>query len=186
MNRRLRLILILLVPVLLSTWLLREQKPAPPQQDAEALDQPDYFLRGVNAFSTNAQGQLQHRLEAESLSHFPQGDYVLLSNPRIAVHQADGSHWTIQASHGQLFEQEQEFMLRGAVQIEQHGSAQGVRLETESLRLLPDQQFAESSEAVVLQMPGSRLEGLGMELYGKEQRLLLLSTVRGVHHVQQP
>ncbi|MBE0509401.1 MAG: LPS export ABC transporter periplasmic protein LptC [Chromatiales bacterium] len=184
MNRRLRLILILLVPVLLSSWLLQKQKPATPQQAAEVRDQPDYFLRGVHAVSTNAQGQLQHRLEADSLSHFPQGDYVLLSEPRIAVHQADGSHWTIQANQGQLFEREQEFLLHGAVRIAQHGSSQDIRLQTESLRLLPEQQFAESSEAVVLQMPGSRLEGLGMELYGKEQRLLLLSTVRGVHHVQ--
>jgi lipopolysaccharide export system protein LptC len=184
MNRRLQLILLLLVPVLLSSWLLQQQDQQPRDPSAAPADQPDYFLHGISAFSTDHQGQLQHRLNAESLSHFPQGDYVLLSQPRIELHQADGSHWTIQAAQGRLHQTEQEFLLSGAVQVEQASHPHALRLETESLRLLAEQQFAESSEAVLLQMHGSRLEGIGMELYGNEQRLVLLSAVRGIHHVQ--
>ena len=186
MNRRLLLILILLLPVALSTWLLQQQKGRPLDGAERRSDQPDYFLRGIESLSTDPSGQLQHRLLADSLYHYPDRDAIEMQLPRIEIHQPDGSHWAIQAQHGLVTDQQREFFLRGEVHIRHLDTPHGLHLETDSLLLRSDTHYAETADPVRLTTPHSRLEGVGMELYAKQQRLTLLSSVRGIHHANQP
>lgn len=181
MSRRRQLLILIALALVLGSWLLREPETPPLSREATGPVPPDYFLRGVEAIATDSQGKIRHRLLADSLLHYPDDSPSELEQPHFTLYQADGSRWQISAGHGRFSDDQQEILLHGAVEIEQTGVPLPMRLETESLRLLPDRHYAETADRVYLFRPGSRLEGVGMELHGEEERLILLSAVRGVH-----
>lgn len=186
MNRRILILLTILLPVALSSWLLREaERPAPTQAEPGSVA-PDYYLRGMLSMQTDPQGRLQHQLHATSLTHYPHNGEILLEQPRLHLHQQDGSLWLVVAQHGRLSDGQEELQLRGEVRIEQQDSPQGLRLETDYLLIWPEQEYASTSAPVRIFRPGSTLEGIGMELYGEQQRLILLSKVRGRHENYTP
>ncbi len=185
MNRRTLILLLLLLPVALSTWLLRERSGplAPPGAPSE---QPDYYLRGIHSQHTDPSGRLQHQLTAVSLSHYPHRDEITLERPHISLFQLDGSRWEVRAAHGLLSDNQQQLQLSGEVLIEQLDGPQPMRLETESLWLWPEREYAETADPVSLHSTAGRLQGTGMQLYGDQQRLILLSNVRGVYESPTP
>lgn len=186
MNRNTRrLIFVLLLLIVGVSWLMREPDQRPAVGELSRSDQPDYFLRGMDSFSTGQDGKMQHRMMAHSLLYFPDEGITKLEQPFVEIHQGDGSLWTVQAHHGHYSDSTREIILQGSVLIEQN-HPQAMSLETESLRLLPDSQFAETHDPVQLRSAHMQLQGTGMKLYGEEQRLQLLSHVRGIYHEVQP
>lgn len=181
MSRRRQLLILIALVLVVGSWLLREPETSPVSSEAVGLAPPDYFLRGMEVIATDSQGKIRHRLLADSLLHYPDDRPSELEQPRFTLYQADGSRWLISAGQGRFSDDQQEILLRDAVEIEQTGVPLPILLETESLRLLPDIHYAETADVVHLYRPGSRLEGVGMELHGEEERLILLSAVRGVH-----
>lgn len=180
MSRRLLILLALLVPVGLSTWLLHEPS-APTLRVEQPSTEPDYFLRGMHSIQTDDKGRLYQSIRAARLTHYPHNEEVVMEAPWVELHQLDGSRWQMAAQHGLLTDQQQELHLHGAVRIEHLDTPRPLRLETERLVLWPDREYAETDAQVRLFSPGSELLGTGMQLFGEQQRLILLSEVRGIH-----
>ena len=186
MSRRRWYLIVLMLLIVGISWLLRAPSTRPETTAEPEPNQADYFLKGMESISTGPDGRIQHRLVAQSLIHYPDGDTTELQQPLVEIFQQDGSHWTVQAQQGHYSNDRREMWLHGEVRIHQFGDQDTLSLETESLRLLPDSRFAETADPVLLLGTGTRLQGTGMELYGKEQRLLLLSAVRGIHYEAHP
>lgn len=182
MNRRMLLLLTLTtLLVALTSWLSYRSDTPAPQQGQTVQQAPDYFLHGLVATVTDANGNISHNLSAESLLHYPDTDTTALQQPVITTFGPQRSDWVVRAEQGEIAGQEEEIMLRGSVQLEQRGETP-LQLLTDWLRIDAEHQLASTDAPVLLTSPAARVEGIGMQAYGKEQRLQLHSTVRG-HYV---
>lgn len=181
MNRRTLLIIMVVALLLsLSNWLMEKTKMPGLLPPVVSEERPDYFINGLVAVETNEQGKLSQRVEAAHLAHMPDTNVSLLEQPRLEVFRDNKVEWRAESREGQIFGQ-QELLLSGNVELRQPGAKVPVWLNTESLRLFPQRHYAETDQAVVLRRGNSRVDGTGLELYGDEQRLVLLSKVRGHH-----
>ncbi|MCW8827906.1 MAG: LPS export ABC transporter periplasmic protein LptC [Gammaproteobacteria bacterium] len=178
------LLLLTLTAVLaaLTSWLSGRSKAPSPQQGETAQQQPDYFLHGLSATVTDRQGKPSHRLLADSLFHYPQKNVTELEQPDITVFGGNNNHWQARAEQGTLQGEGEQILLQGDVRLNQHGE-QRLDLHTEWLHIDINRHYAETDAAVLLTSPAARVEGIGMQAYGKEQRLQLLSAVRGYYEI---
>lgn len=179
MNRRM-LLLILFVTLLfaLTSWLTHKSDTPSPQKTAAARQLPDYFIRGLDSMITGEDGIVSHRLSAESLVHYPENNTTELTRPKLNILDPDRTTWRATADYGTLEGDRQQLLLRGDVRLSQQ-SDKKLDVLTERLRIDIERQYAETDGSVVLKGPSTRLEGTGMKAYGEQERLLLLSNVRG-------
>ena len=179
MNRRMLLLLIFVTLLFaLTSWLSHKSDAPSPQKTAAIQQLPDYFIRGLDSTITGEDGAPSHRLSADSLTHYPHTDTTELTQPALTIFERDRTAWQASAEHGTLVGGEEELLLRGQVQLNQRGDHR-LDVLTEWLRIDIERQYAETDAPVTLTNPSSQLEGVGMQAYGEEQRLLLHSNVRG-------
>jgi lipopolysaccharide export system protein LptC len=179
MTRRMLLLLAFVALLVVVTgWLSRKSEiPAPGDSEA-ARNLPDYFMRDIESLITDKSGRASHRLNAVALFHYPQGDLSKLEQPDVTVLSDTDGGWHASAVEGAYRGTLHELRLDGDVRVTQRGERE-MRLLTETLTIDTQRNYAETAAAVTLEGPASRLQGVGMQLYGDEQRLLLLSEVRG-------
>ena len=185
MNKRnLLLITLLLLLVVVTNWLgeqgvktvdTRAVQPKPEQQT--------YYLSGFSVSSMDKKGQLQHKLTAEHLKHFGGSGKTTLEQPHMTLFEEQKVGWQLSADHGLILEHEDEVSLQGNVHITQ-AVAEPLHINTSALRIQPRQGYAETDQAVTMTQAQHKIDAVGMEIYQKEQRLLLLSQVRG--HYEEP
>ncbi len=178
MNRRLFLLLGIALLVVATSWLaLRQSKPERPQ--VATSQQPDYFIKDFNSVVTDPQGQPQQQLTAISLYHYPEDDRATLEQPDIIVTDENGGGWHATADSGELRGNVQrKLLLRDNVVLRQTGK-ESVTLRTEWLRVEAEHHYAETDAPVRIESPTGRIDGVGLNLYGDEERLLVRSAVRG-------
>lgn len=140
---------------------------------------PDYFMRHFKAELHGDNGRLSHRLEADYLAHFAEDGHSLLEYPRIVILDNRGQpKWRLSAKRGTIERGSQQIDLAGDVMLVRE-QASPVRLTTESLRLQPEQQFAETRSRLTVTDGQSTLTAKGMKMYMDKGRLILLADVKG-------
>ena len=167
---------LLLIPLVLIVVALQLHRP--PVHRGPSVQPPpeaDYYLRGAELSTLDAQGRLIYRVRAANVLHFPD-DTVDLDE--VEVDYLDGP-WALVAERGH--------MLPGAVQLDLSGdvrmrgrlhSGDEVQLETDTIRVhFEDRQI--DTDAEVLVRSGqytARARGMRTDLSGRE--LALLADVR--------
>lgn len=180
MNRR-ALIIISLVTLLViaTTWLSqRSDKPVPRTAQTE-VQLADYFIRGFDGTVTTANGLPSYHLVSGSLTHFAESDTIELTQPNLTVFRPQEEQWQVEAENGTMEGDGNQVTLRGKVILTQQSKTQPLQLRTDELLLYPDSQYGETDYPVTISAPSGSVSGVGMKVYGKENRLLLLSDVRG-------
>lgn len=164
--------------VVLTSWLSRKSGTPSPGETAAANQLPDYYLHGLEATITGEDGSPRHRLKAETLRHYPDTDTTELEQPDVTVLGKGNATWHVRATRGTVETAAQQILLSGEVRLRQRGD-NGMEMQTEWLRLDTARQYAETDASVLLKSRSARVQGIGMQAYGEQQRLLLQSTVRG-------
>ncbi len=182
MNRTMLLLLVFVsLLVVLTSWLSRKSEKPSEQEQASARELPDYYLNGLNSTITGKNGQPSHRMTAASLTHYPESGTTELKQPDITVYGIHRGTWHATANAGTV-EGEQEIYLKGKVVLQQKGTQQ-LDLHTDWLRIDTAKHYAETDAPVRITSQSSRLQGIGMQVYGEQQRVLLRSAVRGQYAV---
>jgi len=183
MSRPTLLILILVtLLVVATTWLSEKSEQPEKVSGAEAKGVVDYFIRGFEGTITANNGTPSQYLKAESLMHYADTDITELEQPNLTIYRKPGEQWLVTAKHGRMSAEGNEVLLRGDVVLTQRSKQQPLKLSTETLQLYPQRHYAESSSAVTIKAPTGQIRGVGMKVYGDEQRLLLLSAIRGTYN----
>jgi lipopolysaccharide export system protein LptC len=178
MNRRLFLLLGIALLVIATSWLSRQQGE-PGKTDIAERQLPDYFIKTFSSSMTDPQGRTNQRLNASTLFHYPDNDRTTLEQPDITVSNEDGSVWHATADNGELYGGEQRrLLLRDNVVLRQLGEEK-VTLHTQWLRIESERRYAETDAPVTIDGDGGHIEGVGMNLYGDEQRLVVRARVKG-------
>lgn len=184
MRRNLTVTLLLLFFTGLSWWLMTTVQQKQEQTRIKALKKgPNHYMEDFTAISMNEQGQPHYELVAPYMAHYPQKDRTELKQPQFTVHERERQQsWVINADKGTVLGHGDEVILQGNVVIKGRDDQQKeLLIETPSLRILPNDKFAETKATVHIVRGNNVLDAIGAKVYLDKRILLLLSKVRGTY-----
>jgi len=184
LQSRLRLaisLILLLVPLLWwgfsATAPRREPTPGP---DTE---QTDFFIRDARITRWNLQGEVAQTLASPLIRHYPDAGEMHLNAPRARIPGEQGNDIHIQAREGRMPDSQERIILAGDVLLHDNPpSGRVTEMQTEQLTLYPPRDYAHTDQPVRVTQGPDHTESRGMEVYFDEQRVELLSEVKGTYH----
>jgi len=141
---------------------------------------PDLTMEEFEVTTMGEDGTPLRRLSAAYMAHFTDTETKELTHPHLIVYRDESEPWHVASERGWVSAENDVLMLLGKVDI-WHNSADGKReihIETEDLRVLPEDEYAETALPVRLSTPESLTSGTGMRAFLGESRVQLLSEVK--------
>lgn len=187
MNKPLLFTALILLAFLFLGMLGLPQDPSE-QSDTEAKTALqadfDYYLSGMILDSFKPDGSLNYRITADRVTHYPDGDISVLSLPELSWNEAAGHSWLMTAQRGVLrpdtMSSQDSLLLENEVNATQTGQTGNVlTINTDNLMVLPDAREATTETAVLIQRANLRIAGTGMHAWLAQDRIQLLSQVKG-------
>lgn len=178
--RHLILLLILLFLAGASWWALTIIDPDRRPIFTESKEGPDHFMEQFTSTTLNEAGIPVHQLKAISLTHYPNQRHSELEDPVMTFFREDNSKWVASAKEGRILDDGEEVFLQGDVKINQPGDdSSRITIVTRDLHILPNEDFAETPNTVVMQQKENTITAIGMQAHFGHGVVDLLSEVRG-------
>lgn len=176
---------LLLVVALISAGLWFSESPPEellgirptPQQHSRAAD---LVIRDAKTRHFNEDGNLAYRVDAEQITYyqFKRRDRAELTEPRMLFYQDDQQKWRTESRQGAAYNRGERIVLSGDVEIDELPSPGGIKLQTPSITILPDKEFAETDRVVTISSGPNQTKGKGMRVYLDKDRVEILSDVK--------
>jgi lipopolysaccharide export system protein LptC len=185
MPQKLLLPLIVAVIAGLSAWLLSYERPEEKGAVATVTDTPDSFVEDVVSRTMDKQGYPRYELRALRLDHYRDDNRTEVQRPYLTVFRPGGRIWTVAADTGTALQNGDEILLHGQVVVRQPedaaqpAGAAEVEIRTREVVVWPQEEFAETDQPATLVHPEGRVQAVGLHAYFRQERLQLLSQVRG-------
>jgi len=141
---------------------------------------PDLTMEEFEVTTMGDDGTPLRRLSAAYMAHFTDTGTKELTHPHLVVFREDSEPWHVASERGWVSADNDVLMLLGKVDIWRN-SADGKReihIETEDLRVLPEDEYAETALPARFSTPESLTTGTGMRAFLGESRVQLLSKVK--------
>lgn len=154
---------------------------------------PQAYMTDIELREYDESGNLRNILTTATAEHFQVNptrpgaeDYTMLQQPQMVFSDAaDLAPWHLTAKEGKIDQNGQLVTLINDVRVHQRTSEQGLlELLTSELRIKAGQQYAETDKAVKMRAQQGHLDTVGMKAYLSEDRIELLSRVRGTYEPQ--
>jgi lipopolysaccharide export system protein LptC len=175
-----------LLPLLLllaaTYWLDLQVQPLTQTQSQKRHD-IDFEVDNFSAVTLNEQGQPRYTLSAEKLLHYPDDDSTHLQMPKIASLYAGRPPTLISAQTGMISSKGDDVYLYDDVNVTRPATDDTgeKNFSTGYLHVIPDRDWAETDQPVVVTDKYNILRAVGMELDNKARTAKLLSLVRANH-----
>jgi lipopolysaccharide export system protein LptC len=175
-----------LVPLLLllaATYWLNLQVQPLPQVLSQQRHDVDYVVDNFSAVTLNQQGRPRFTLTAERLWHYPDDDTTHLQMPRLTSLFADRPPTVTTAQTGTVSSKGNDVYLYDEVRVVRpatNGSGEQ-RFATDYLHVIPDRDWAETNQSVVMTDRYNIIRAVGMELDYQAGTVKLLARVRAAH-----
>ena len=181
------LLAILLAAAGASGWMLYNLGFRAAETARITPDAPDAYLENFVTVEMDGDGRPRRRIEANYMAYLAD-QTVELTNPRYVLYRAEGEPWHVKSERGHVSADGSVVWLLGKVDIWRNDAsgARDLDIWTERLKVLPDTEYAETTEPVTIRTPGSISTGIGMRAYLDEPRFQLLSQVRTDVHRRPP
>ena len=174
------LLITLLVLAGSSWWVLSIIDPNRRQAITISVEGPDHFMEDFVSTTLGESGTPLHRLIAERLTHYPNQEHSDLQKPIMTFYREDNNVWVASAKEGRIWDDGKEIFLQGDVNIKRPGDPKKlIVINTRDLRILPDDDFAETANTVVVQQDQNTVTATGMQAHFGQGEVDLLSEVRG-------
>ncbi len=164
-------------------WLNLQVQPEPAKPDGSKRHDPDAIVENFSATKLNELGLPSFIMAANKMLHYPDDDSTTLEVPRITMLSTGQPAIHAFAKQGTISSKGDEILLHDEVEVLREASARqtGLTLQTDYLRILPDQDLANTDRAVTLFDAHNTVRATGMEMDNKTRTLKLLSQVRSEH-----
>lgn len=141
---------------------------------------PDLTMEEFDVTTMGEDGNPLRRLSAAHMAHFTDTGTKELRHPHLVVYQDLEEPWHIASERGWVSADNDVLMLLGKVDIWRNypDERPEIHIETEDLRVLPHDEYAETQLPVSISTPHSLTRGTGMQAYLRESRVQLLSDVK--------
>ena len=149
--------------------------------DDNGRGRADLIMEGAEITQFDAEGELDYRLVAARITHYPESDSTLLESPVLSLHRPSGPPWRMSAARGRIdgagelvgrSPVEDGEPARGAetvtleqdVQVRRERSGDRfVELDTDYLELYPDREYARTDRPVTIRTESGRTTATGLE-----------------------
>lgn len=178
---------IMLLLAMLTLWLDRTVELTVDTPARALTHEADYQIEKFNLQRLDANGEPRYRLSAARMVHFPDDDTSHLTMPRLIQSQPSKAETRVSAARGLVSADGAEVKLFDNVELFRAGAASStpggrtddIRVLTAYLRVVPDDDKADTTERVTIEQGASTLNGTGMTYDNRYRRIALLSAVRG-------
>ena len=174
---------IMLLLAMLTFWLDRTVELTTATPTRSPTHEPDYVVDNLSLKRLSAEGEPRYLLTAKRMLHFPDDDSSHLTEPRLVQAQPGETATQISAARGLVSSDGREVKLSERVELFKAGERTGntrledIRVRTEYLRVVPDDDKADTPERVVIEQGQSTLIGTGMTYDNRYRRIALQSAV---------
>ena len=161
------------------------REPAPAESQAPVL-----VIERLQAVRMTVAGQRELVIEAPRLWQLPGQGGTRLERPKLDWYQSDGQtrEWRLRAEGGWVAADQQTLLLEGEVVVDRTAESgqSPVTLVTRDVRVRPTERYVETAAPTRAGTPGGGLPAVGARAWLDQERLELLSEVRGVYEPPQP
>lgn len=125
---------------------------------------PDFTAEGTRLTSFDRTGELRYELDAEKITNYPASDITELDEPRLR-YLGQGRELRVSAHSGTISKGGDEVLLAGEVKAERDGAdgSAAMSFASETLKIWPNQERAETSDPVVLKQGNTIAQALGLK-----------------------
>ena len=164
-----------------SLWLERAVQSPERDNSGKTRHDPDFVAEKFGITKIGAGGKPEYVLSAARMLHYPDDESTEVLAPRLVQRHDDAPPVVIRADRGTIAKSGAEASFHGNVVVlrEAGRGKNELRVQTEYLQIVPDQDLARTDRAVVITEGRSRLTGVGMEFNNKTRQFALQSQVRG-------
>lgn len=150
--------------------------------------EPDYFVEGLALTRLNREGQPVFRMSADRMVHYPDDDSSEFTRPTLVSLDPGKPLVTLRAQRGVATSAGQQTHLYDAVRLTRaaHGDQPPLRIDTDYVLVLPDEDIARTDRPVTIAHGASSLTGIGMEFDNAARVLKVRSRVKGVWAAPAP
>lgn len=160
-------------------WLNQQAQPEPVKPDGSARHDPDTLVENFSAVKLNKQGTPYFIMSAARMLHYPDDDSTALESPRLTLLAEDSPPLLATAESGSIVRKGDELILQGGVEVLREAGVKQdqLKLHTEFLNIIPEQNLASSDRAVKITEAHTTVNAIGLELNNKTRTIKLLSRV---------
>ena len=188
---RLGILLAISIAVLFALWQPSKQVTQPMAVTSPDTLPFDFIIEGFLITEYGQDGLPRHQLQGDRLEQYrnpihsgtstADRDRVTarIDNPRLTSAPEGGAPWQTNAERGWRLVGDERYLLQGGVLLQR--PSETLVLRTESLYLLPSDDYAETAVEIEVEHGGDRLNAHGMRVFLDQGRIELLSQVRGRH-----
>ncbi len=173
-----------LVPLILllgaTYWLNLQVQSSDTRSNKNLRHDPDYIIDNFVATTLDQNGKIHFVMSAKKLWHYPDDDTTHLELPRLESMSAEHPPMRMAALNGEISSKGDEVFLRNEVTIVRpaHADKNELTFSTNYLRVVPQQDIADSNQPVKMVDADTTLNAVGMELDYKAHTIKFLSRVR--------
>lgn len=178
---------LLLLLAMLTFWIDKSVQPQLPKLDGSSRHDPDYIMNNFETTQTDVDGALRYKLAASEMRHFPDTDATDLIKPRFTQFAKDKPYTKLEGDTGNVSSDGEQVEVFGHVLVmrEAFGDKGVMTVETDYLKILPNEEYATTDRPVVIkQAPGTVIYATGLIYEKQQQTVTLLNKVRA--HYEQP
>lgn len=170
-----------------SLWLVKELGPKDVSEPKKVdKSQVDYYSKNLTRTVLTPEGTLKEKLFAPLLTHYKNDDRTELDKPIQTLFKKEGRPWVIQSESGTLTAGGKEVFLHGDVLITRmNDKGEELKIVTSHVKYIPDQEYAETDEHVLMIGPGDASSGNGAQVnFEPYLQIKLLADVRRKHEIR--
>jgi lipopolysaccharide export system protein LptC len=184
---RMRFLLIVVPLVMLalgSFWLYEVMRRAatdtPPDPNRSG---PDFFVENFSFIKMSTSGTAQYHVAGTKLTHNPQDDSYDVALPVVSNFGNPQTPMTMRAERGRISNDNSQVDLYDNVRVDRPASptTQAMRVRSDYLRVLPDDDVVKTDRPVEIIVGQSKLTGTGMWANNATRELNLTSNVHGTY-----
>jgi lipopolysaccharide export system protein LptC len=169
---------------IITFWLLLGSDNDVYYETKDDFREPDYSFEEMSRRTGNEFGETKNILKAELVEHFPKDDSMELVRPYLKIYNNSSEPWHIRSEKGWVSSGNEVILLHGEVEMWRLGENRERVLQalTTELRVLPDQEYAETDNTAIIIGPSSVTHVLGFRANFSLNHFELVERVRTKHN----
>jgi len=177
MSQRLFILAMLIGAAVGSAWLLQRLSGDATKRAAVDHHDPDYYMEDFTTLTMKENGNPKNKIHAVYMAHYPDNDTTELLKPQMEIFREDKLPLYIAAEKGWVTGDDEAVFLRGAVKVwelDEKGNST-VEINTTDVRVLLDDEYAETDQYATIVTNSSTITGTGMRAFFPERRLEIIN-----------
>ncbi|MDE3738444.1 MULTISPECIES: LPS export ABC transporter periplasmic protein LptC [Pseudomonas] len=186
-NIRLALVLIPIAALLvaLGYWNISPESFMDRSPAAGSENAIDFYVENGKSTQFQEDGKIHYELTATHLEHIKATDVTLLTSPDLLLHRGTAFPWHVQSERGEVGPEGKQVELIDKVRVARtDAKGRPTLLTTSRLTVFPDEEYAQTQQAVRIEAANGVTTAQGMKAYLNDSRMILQSNVRGQHEVR--